>query len=63
MDRSKEKLQLEVFVNDMTMIKEAIKKTTKASVANRQMGIMLIDGMILNARKKFKNNNDTNYVF
>lgn len=57
-------MDLEMFTNDMTMIKEAIKKVNTVSIPNKQLALMLIDGMILNARKKFKNNNnDTNYVF
>lgn len=55
---------MDFFISDMEIIKEAINKEKKANIKNRKIACMLIDGMILNARRKFKNNNNnTNYVF
>lgn len=64
MNLNKVRLEMDFFISDMEIIKEAINKEKKANIKNRKIACMLIDGMILNARRKFKNNNNnTNYVF
>lgn len=55
---SKEELQRQNFIAEMVTLKMEIRKTKGVSMENKNLAGMLIDGLILNARRKAKEQKD-----